>query len=209
MMALLEERGRPRFILASGSATRAAMLRASGLSFDVIPAAVDEAALSKSVVAGNPDVTPAAIAILLARAKAAEVSSRFPEALVIGGDQVLALGRDVVFKAPDYAAAKRILMTLKGRTHMLHSAAAVAQAGAVEWVAADTAQLTMRDFSAEFLDDYLARAGDALTSSAGCYQIEGLGVQLFETVSGDHATILGLPLLPLLAELRRRGVLIS
>ena len=196
----------PPLILASGSPTRAAMLRAVGLPFSAVPADVDEAALYQNAISENPQISPDAVAALLARAKAENVSRSHPEALVIGGDQVLAVGKDLVFKAADGKAARAILLRLKGQTHTLHSAVSLAASGVESWSAADTATLTMRDFSSAFLDDYIARAGDALTSSAGCYQIEGLGLTLFEKVSGNHATILGLPLLALLAELRARGV---
>jgi septum formation protein len=199
----------PHLILASGSQTRAEMLRAAGLNFEVVPAVVDEPTLFEDARAKVPNISPSAIAELLARAKAVEVSRRHPDALVIGGDQVLALGREMIFKAADRAEAKSILTKIKGRSHDLHSAAAIAAGGVVEWTGADTARLTMRDFSAAFLDDYLDRAGGALTSSAGAYQIEGYGVNLFEHVAGNHATILGLPLLALLAELRARRVIQS
>lgn len=199
----------PHLILASGSATRAEMLRAAGLEFKVMPAVVDEPALFEDATAKSPNISPAAVAELLARAKATEVSRRYPDALVIGGDQVLAAGREMIFKAPDRTGAKSILLKLKGRSHELHSAAALATGGVVDWTGIDTARLTMRNFSAAFLDDYLDRAGGALTSSAGAYQIEGYGVNLFEHVAGNHATILGLPLLALLAELRARRVVQS
>jgi septum formation protein len=205
----MSEAAAPRLILASGSQTRAGMLRAAGLNFEVVPAIVDEPALFEDARAKSPNVSPGAIAELLARAKAVEVSRRHPDALIIGGDQVLALGREMIFKAKDRAEAKSILLKLKGRSHDLHSAAALATGGVVDWTGIDTARLTTRDFSAAFLDDYLDRAGGALTSSAGAYQIEGYGVNLFEHVAGNHATILGLPLLGLLAELRARRVVLS
>ncbi|MEQ1577159.1 MAG: Maf family protein [Hyphomicrobium sp.] len=197
----------PLLILASGSQTRVSMLREAGLAFEAVPADIDEAALFKAALVSDASLPPEKIAVLLARAKAAEVSRRYPEALVIGADQVLSLGNEMIFKAPDQDAAKRILMKLRGQTHKLHSAVSLAIGGCEQWTAIDTASLTMRDFSAAFLDDYLRRAGSALTTSAGAYQIEGLGVNLFETVAGHHSTILGLPLLPLLAELRARGVI--
>lgn len=199
----------PPLVLASGSATRVAMLRAAGLEFDIVHPDVDETALYQMAVTEDDTVSPGSIAVLLARAKAVEVSLRYPHALVIGGDQVLALGHDVIFKAVDLDGARRTLARLKGQTHSLHAAAALAMDGRADWSAQDTARLTMRDFSPAFLDDYLERAGSTLISSVGCYQIEGLGLNLFEKVSGHHSTILGLPLLALLAELRARGVLLS
>ena len=196
-----------RFILASGSQTRAALLRSARVDFDVVPAAVDEAALFANACESGAPQDPSAISLFLAKAKATEVSERFPEALVLGGDQVLALGSQLIFWAADRAGAKDILSRLRGNTHSLHSAAALSFNGNVVWTGLDTASLKMRAFSAEYLETYLNEAGDALTASAGAYQIEGVGVNLFETVIGNHATILGLPLLPLLAELRTRGVI--
>ena len=199
----------PRLILASGSQTRAAMLRAAGLMFDVVPASVDEAALLSDALATIPHMTPAAAAQLLARAKAVDVSLHHPDAVVIGGDQVLAIGREMMPKARNRAEAEAALLKLKGKAHDLHSAAALAIAGNVDWVNVDSARLTMRNFSAAFLENYLNQAGPALTSSVGAYQIEGLGLTLFDHVAGSHSTILGLPLLPLLAELRARRLLMS
>jgi septum formation protein len=205
----MSEGGKPQLILASGSQTRAALLRAAGLVFDAIPARVDEPGLFAQAVSDNPHVTPAEIAMLLARAKALDVSGFCSQALVIGADQVLAVGSAMVFKAADRAEAKNTLLKLRGREHTLHSAAVLATCGTVVWSALDAAHLTMRNFSAAFLEDYLDRAGDALTSSAGAYHVEGQGANLFDRISGAHATILGLPLLPLLAELRLRRVLLS
>lgn len=190
-------------ILASGSAARRQMLAAAGVPFRVVPADVDEAA----VRAGLGDTEPAEVARVLARAKAEAVSRQHPAALVIGADQVLALGQQVHAKAPDVAAARRVLSALAGRTHRLISAVALAEGGAIAWSHADSAALTMRSLSDAFLDDYLARAGERVLASVGCYELEGLGVQLLERVDGDYFTVLGLPLLPLLAALRARGVL--
>jgi septum formation protein len=194
-------------ILASGSSSRIAMLRAVGLTFDAVPAEVDEAALRASWRSDNPWIHPAAIARGLARAKAEEVSRRFPEALVIGGDQVLALDDQTISKATSIKGARASLLRLRGCVHKLHSAAALASGGTTSWTADDTATLSMRSFSDAFLESYLETAGDALTTSAGAYRIEEIGLQLFDRVDGDHFTILGLPLPPLLAELRHRGVL--
>ncbi len=200
---------KPRLILASGSEARASLLRAAGVDFDVVPADVDEAEIYHATIADDEATSPASIAALLARAKAVEVSLRYPEALVIGGDQVLALGHHIFFKASDRDAARRTLSRLRGESHVLYSAAALASDGRADWSAIDKAALTMRDFSQDFLDHYVARAGDALTRSVGAYEIEGIGINLFKSVDGNHATILGLPLLPLLAELRGRGILTS
>jgi len=160
---------------------------------------------------------------MLAAAKAADVSARLPEALVIGCDQVLALATErrmdfggkrwsaasyeILEKPADVTAARGHLSRLRGRTHQLHASVVLAQGGEVLWSCTDSAELAMRDFSDGFLVQYLARAGARVCESVGAYQLEGLGVQLFEQVAGDYFTILGMPLLPLLEELRERGVL--
>lgn len=193
----------PDLILASGSSARRSMLAAAGISFEVVPADVDEEVIRDGLGAAEP----AEVARVLARAKAEEVSRRRPAALVIGADQVLALGATIYTKAPDVAAARTALRSLAGRTHRLLSAVALAQAGVCAWQHLDAAELAMRDFSDEFLDDYIERAGTRICASVGAYELEGLGIQLFERISGDYFTILGMPLMPLLAELRQRGLI--
>ena len=194
-------------ILASGSPYRRKMLEAAGLSFHVVPADVDEAALKRGLAAQSPKPISAAVADALARAKAQSVSARHPDATVIGADQILALGDDLLDKPGDLAAARVQLERLRGKTHRLISAVVVAEAGKVLWTHVDEAVLTMRSFSPEFLDRYMAEAGPGLCQIVGAYEIEGPGIQLFERVEGDHFTIIGLPLVPLLAELRSRGVI--
>ena len=196
-------------ILASGSPYRRKMLEAAGLSFHVVPADVDEAALKRGLAAQSPKPISAAVADALARAKAQSVSARHPDATVIGADQILALGDDLLDKPGDLAAARVQLERLRGKTHRLISAVVVAEAGKVLWTHVDEAVLTMRPFSREFLDRYLAEADPGLCQIVGAYEIEGPGIQLFERVEGDHFTIIGLPLVPLLAELRSRGVMAS
>lgn len=198
-----------RIILASGSVTRRAMLQGAGIEFSVVPADVDETAIREMLMAGDADADPADIADVLARAKAETVSAAHPGAIVIGADQVLACDGVLFEKAASIAAAREALLKLRGKSHQLHSAVAVAQGGEVVWTLTDTAHMTMRDFSLPFLGEYVARAGSAVTSSVGAYQLEGLGVQLFERIEGDYFTVLGLPLLPLLAELRTRGVILQ
>ncbi|CAN0476917.1 unnamed protein product, partial [Phaeothamnion confervicola] len=190
-------------VLASKSAARRAVLEGAGLPVEIAPADVDERGIEER--AGVSD--PAAAAVLLAREKARAVSSQKPGRVVLGADQTLALGDRRFSKAPDRAAARTQLMALRGRTHSLHSAVAVMRDGAVLFEHVDAAHLTMRAFSDRYLDDYLTAAGDRALSSVGGYQLEGVGVQLFDRVEGDHFTVLGLPLLPLLAWLRRAGVL--
>lgn len=195
----------PKLILASGSAARQSMLRAAGLSFDVIPADVDEAAIRDEMLKSG-ETRPADIADALAIAKAEAVSAMNPEALVIGGDQILACGSRLFEKPRDRAAAHETLSFLQGKTHQLHSSVALALGGGVEWQGVDTADLEMRAMTSDEISRYLAAAGDQVLSSVGAYQLEGLGVQLFERVSGDYFTVLGMPLLSLLAALRERGV---
>lgn len=194
-------------ILASGSPYRRKMLQAAGLVFRVVPADVDEAALKRGLASQTPPPAPAAIADALARAKARSVSIHHASATVIGADQVLALDGELLDKPGDLSAARAQLERLRGKTHRLISAVVVAEAGQVLWAHVDEAVLTMRSFSPEFLDRYLAEAGPDLCRIVGAYEIEGLGIQLFERVEGDHFTIIGLPLVPLLAELRSRGVI--
>jgi septum formation protein len=188
-------------VLASKSDIRGKILAASGLRFEIRPAHIDERAVESN--AGAPDA--AAAARLLARAKAAAVADAFPGRLVVGADQTLALGNKRFSKPANRAAAAEQLRSLRGKTHELHSALALVRDGSVLFDCVDSARLTMRDFSDRFLDDYLGMAGDLALSSVGAYQLEGIGIHLFERVEGDYFTILGLPLLPLLAYLRQNG----
>lgn len=197
----------PRLILASGSVARRRMLQSAGLTFGIVPADVDEAAIRSSLFAKDPEIGAEEIAGALAAAKAEAVSAGHQDALVIGSDQILALGPETIHKSRSLEEARATLTRLGGSLHHLHSAVALAVNGKSSWSHVECAAMTMRHFSPEWLDGYLSRAGDDVLGSVGCYHYEGLGVQLFEDVAGDHFTILGMPLLPLLAELRRRGVL--
>jgi septum formation protein len=191
-----------RLILASGSPARRALLDAAGLVFEVIPAEIDENAVREAIVASTSGAEAADIASVLAAEKARLVSELHHDALVVGADQVLALGGRIFAKAEDMAEAREILTMLRGRTHELVSAVALARAGTVHWQTSAIADMTMREFSDEFLGSYLERLGDRALKSVGCYELEGLGVQLFDTIEGDYFTILGIPLLQLLARLR-------
>lgn len=194
-------------ILASASPTRARLLEAASVTFRVVPSEVDEQVIREQLSADNEEIEPADIAEVLARAKAEDVSRRYPEAIVVGCDQVLALGREIFTKAATVDEARDVLMQLRGQTHQLHSAVAIAEAGDVTWADIDTASVTMRKYSATALSQYLLIAGVRALESVGAYQIEGPGVVLFERIDGDHFTVMGMPLLPLLAELRDRKVL--
>jgi len=186
-------------VLASKSDVRGKMLAAVGLRFEIRPAQIDE----RAVEADSGATDAAAIARLLARAKAAAVAKTLPGRLVLGADQTLARGARRFSKPADRAAAAEQLRALRGRTHELHSALALVRDGAVLFDCVDSARLTMRNISDRFLDEYLDMVGDTALSSVGAYQLEGIGVHLFEQVDGDFFTILGLPLLPLLAFLRQ------
>lgn len=197
-----------QLVLASGSATRRAMLEAAGISVEVSPAHVDEGAIRDRMQTENAGTPHAQIALALAEAKAEAVSVQHPDALVIGADQVLSFEGRLIDKSKDMAAARALLQAMRGKTHTLYSAAALAQNGETAWHEVTEARLTLRAFSDAALDAYLARAGAVILSSVGAYQIEGPAIQLFASVDGDHATVLGMPLIPLVTELLRRGVLI-
>jgi septum formation protein len=198
-----------RLILASASAARKTMLAAAGLTFDSVPARIDEAAIKAEMLRDTLNVQPGDVAARLAAEKAIAVSAQFPDALVIGSDQVLALRNRIFSKAVTRTDARSVLEQLRGRTHELVSGAALAQGGAIVWETIDSAELVMRKFSDEFLTKYLDQAGARILGSVGCYELEGFGLQLFESVEGDYFTILGMPLLALLSELRNRGVVMT
>src|SRR6185312_14882664 len=190
-------------ILASQSQVRQTLLANAGLSFEAKPAAIDERAIQKNsglVAAGE-------IAAHLAREKARFVSLQSPGRYVIGADQTLECDGRLFNKPVGRAGAIEHLHALAGRTHALHAAIAVARDGKPLFEDVSIARLTMRELSDEAIEAYLDTAGDAVTTSVGAYQLEGLGVHLFSRIEGDHFTILGLPLLPLLAFLRGHGLL--
>ena len=194
-----------QLVLASASAVRAALLRAAGINFAVMAAAVDEAPLKQTMRAGGESATACAIA--LAVEKARHVSRQVPDALVIGADQILVMGDAWFDKPPDLSEARAQLRALRGRSHVLATAVCVVGDGNALWHAVSRPELTMRRFSDAFLDDYLAAEGESLLGSVGSYRLEGRGVQLFSRINGDHFAVLGLPLLELLRFLRERGAL--
>jgi len=194
-----------RLILASKSAARRAMLADAGVAFSVQVADVDEDA----VKAIHDPADAAGLAVELARVKALAVSRHDGDAWVLGADQTLGFDGGLVSKAASLAEARDRLAAMRGKVHQLHSGAALARNGQIVWSGVDTATLRVRDFSDAFLDAYLAAEGEALLHCVGSYRLEGMGSQLFEAVEGDYFTVLGLPLWPVLAELRRAGVLRS
>jgi septum formation protein len=190
-------------MLASRSAARRDMLVAAGVPVEVRPADLDE----RSLESGAGSAGPGTVAAFLAREKALVVARANPGRLVVGADQTLALGARRFAKPVDRAAAGEQLRALAGRTHELHSAVAFVQDTTMLFEHVGVARLTMRPLSDRLIDLYLDAAGDAAAASVGAYQIEGLGVQLFERLDGDYFTILGLPLLAALDFLRQRGCL--
>ncbi|MER8466957.1 Maf-like protein [Mesorhizobium sp. M1396] len=194
-----------KIILASGSPFRKAMLVDAGVDVEAVPADVDERALEAPLQ--DSGVSPEDVALVLAEAKATEVSERRPGALVLGCDQTLSLGDEVFHKPADREGARRHLLALSGKTHQLNSAAVLVRDGAVLWRHVGIASMTMRKLDPPFIGRHLARVGAKALGSVGAYQIEGEGIQLFDRIEGDHFTIVGLPLLPLLAELRTLGAI--
>ncbi len=188
-------------VLASGSATRAKLLTAAGVAFTVDVPSVDEPALRAKASGG------AAAAQVIAEQKALAVATRRPSDWVIGSDQVLQIGPVLLGKPGSWREARNQLQVLRGRTHELITTVAVARSAGIVWHHTEVAHLTVRAFSNEALDRYEANAGDAVLSSPGAYHLEGLGASLFEQVRGDYFSILGLPLLPLMAYLRSQDVL--
>ncbi len=195
-----------RLILASASPARHAMLTNAGVGVDVQKSDVNEGAV-RAVLAADGPAIPDDVARVLAETKAQTVSEQNHDAVVIGADQVLALGDQIWEKPANLAAARDQLLGLSGQTHSLHCAVAMARDGDVFWRYSDTAYVTMRPYSAAFVGQYLAEVGDAACQSVGSYHLEGRGSQLIAKVDGDFFTILGLPLFPVLEQLRLVGVL--
>jgi septum formation protein len=194
-----------KLVLASGSASRKKLLTAAGVTFIADPADLDEDALIAGLAGRGADAVQ--VASELAGQKALSVSRRHPGALVLGGDSVIALGASLLGKCTTMDEAKVLLHKLSSKEHLLVSAAALVRDGDLLWTHASPCRMAMRSLSRKFLDDYLAQEGPAILSSVGCYHFEGRGAQLFDKVDGDYFSVLGLPLLPVLAELRKEGVL--
>jgi septum formation protein len=194
-----------RLLLASKSASRRQLLHSAGIPFEIEDAEIDERAIEADYLAHGGSAE--GLASVLARAKALEASRRNPDAFCLGADQVSSLGDGILHKAETMSEAERHLGRLAGKTHSLISAFAVARAGEILHQDEDSARMTMRSLDARQIALYLKCAGPGVLASVGAYQLEALGVHLFERIDGDHSTILGLPLLKLLAWLRRQGAL--
>ena len=190
-------------VLASASPFRKTLLENAGLTFDVEPAQIDE----RAVEAALGDLNPEDVATILAEAKAQDVSERIPGAIVIGSDQTLSLDGAIYHKPADMDEARRRLLALSGKTHDLNSAIVLAKDGETIWRHMSVARMTMRDLDPGFIGRHLSNVGDEALSSVGAYQFEGEGIQLFERIDGDYFAIIGLPMLPLLAQLRDLGAI--
>jgi len=190
----------PKLILASSSPFRRMLMESAGLTFEAHAAQIDERAIEAPLEKSG--ATPDKVALVLAEAKAEYVSRRFSTALIIGSDQTMSLGSQVFHKPEDMTDAANHLRMLAGKTHRLNSAIAIVRSGEVLWRHVAHAELTMRPLTDDFIVRYLKRVGAKALASVGAYQLEGEGIQLFEKIDGDYFTILGLPMLPLLAKLR-------
>lgn len=192
-------------ILASSSPFRKMLLTNAGIRFESESASVDERSVEETLQGTGAGADH--VALVLAEAKAQDVAERNPGSLIIGSDQTLSLGDEIFHKPPTMDAARRQLLRLSGQTHQLNSAVVLVRDGTTVWRHVAVARLTMRDLEPGFVGRYLAAAGDGVLSSVGAYQLEAEGVQLFDKIEGDYFSILGLPLLPLLAELRSLGAI--
>ncbi|EPE96079.1 Maf-like protein [Rhizobium grahamii] len=195
----------PKLILASSSPFRRMLMQNAGLAFDAHAAQIDERAVEAPLERAG--ATPDTVALVLAKAKAKEVSDRFPACFVIGSDQTMSLGPQTFHKPKDMADAVNHLRVLSGKTHRLNSAIAIAYGGDIVWEHVSHADLTMRLLTTDFIARHLNRVGERALGSVGAYQLEGEGLQLFSRIDGDYFTILGLPMLPLLEKLRELGAI--
>lgn len=194
-----------KLVLGSSSQIRRQLLENAGLKFLTSPADLDEAAIKQSFLANEAEANPADVAQLLAQTKASVVSEKHPQHLVIGSDQILVHDSRIISKPESVEEARDQLLDLRGKTHELISAVAVAEEGAVVWSYEDVARLSMRAVSNAFIGTYMAEMGESVMQTVGAYKLEGSGIHLFDTIDGDYFTILGLPMLPLLNFLRSRN----
>lgn len=194
-------------LLASTSPSRRRLLENAGVAFEAMAPDLDEDIIKQALFEGAEPVIAEDLALILARAKTQSLSSRAGGRLIVGADQVLGCGDQIYGKPASREQARDQFLSLRGKAHVLHTAVVCADADGGVWEHVETARLVMRDFSNEFLGQYLALVGDEVTETAGGYKIEGPGIQLFSEITGDYHGILGLPLLPLLAFLREHGVM--
>ena len=194
-----------KLILASGSPFRKQLMEAAGLSFTAEPASIDERKIEAPLVEGG--ASPEEVAAALAKAKAEDVAKKNRQAFVIGSDQVMSMDGQLFHKCTSVEMAREQLRSMRGKTHRLSSAISIVQDGAEVWNHVSVADLAFRDFTDAFLDSYIANAGPKVLLTVGAYSYEGLGQQLFEKVEGDFFTIIGLPMLPLLAALRDLAII--
>jgi septum formation protein len=194
-----------KIVLASQSIHRKTLMENAGLKFTCQPADIDERTIELAIK--DTGATPKELALILASAKALDVSQKIPGAYVIGSDQTLSLNDELFHKPEDMEAARRTLLKLSGQTHTLNSGVSIAKDGETIWQHVSIAELTMRELSPEFVGRHLSRAGEQILTSVGAYQLEKEGVQLFDKIEGDFFTIVGLPMLPLLAQLRELNVI--
>jgi septum formation protein len=192
-------------ILASQSQARKRMLKAAGIIFRAIKPEIDESSLKRAI----SHINAKGVAEQLAEAKAKSLGKRFPNCIIIGSDQTLELGGDMISKPRSRGDALKQLQAMRGKTHVLHSGVACVYNEKLVWNTVESARLTMRRFSDQFLESYLDKINTDVTSSVGGYKIEGAGLQLFDKIQGDHSVILGMPLLSLLKFLRRQGVILA
>ena len=189
-----------KLVLASGSQVRANILRGAGIDFEICPSQVDEDLL-KGKITNGPD-----LALSLAAEKARAVADKYSDQPVLGADQILSCDGKLFDKPRNMDEARENLIFMRGKTHQLINGLVLILNGQSAWQNTATASLTMREFTDDFLDMYLEKAGTSILSSVGCYRLEAEGSQLFEKIDGDYFTILGLPLMPLLGALREHGV---
>ncbi|WP_438751180.1 Maf-like protein [Pararhizobium sp. O133] len=192
-------------ILASASPFRRMLLDNAGIRYQAKAADIDERAIEAEVEAQN--LSPQEVALVLAEAKAKNVGQSFPGHIVIGSDQTMSLGSRVYHKPKDMDEARRHLLSLSGAVHQLNSAIVLTRDNEVMWKHVSSAKMSVRPLAGDFIERHLGRVGDKALSSVGAYQLEGEGIQLFDGIEGDYFTILGLPMLPLLAKLRELGVI--
>ena len=192
-------------VLASETGSLRRLLEASGLAFRHMPLNLDEVATHQALLKNMGETDPADVAEMLTRAKIDEASARFPGALIIGAHQVISLNGKLLEKPNTIDAARDRLFELRDKTHELHSAVALAKEGQITWTHVETAQLTMRSFSAQFVGRYLVAAGPQICEAPGAYELDGIGLQLFDRIQGDYLALLGIPILLLFARLRESG----